>query len=67
MNVERYYTASTLAGLPAMPNTKSEVIRCAQLNGWSIRKQAKSTEWEYSHNSLPLRTQSELLRREALI
>ncbi|OWV30166.1 transposase domain-containing protein [Halomonas campaniensis] len=61
-----WYSAKELAGLPGMPDTHSAVVRRAKRDGWQERKRTgKGGGKEYSLNSLPLETQTALLKQQA--
>jgi putative transposase len=63
---ERYFTAATLAGLPALPQTARGVLIMAQREQWAARQRAHGKGWEFALASLPADAQRELRRRDAI-
>lgn len=63
-SVERWYTASELAGLPGVPGTERRVRARAEAAGWQSRpRRERGGGREYPLSSLPTATQAALLLR----
>ncbi|MCS4503860.1 Mu transposase C-terminal domain-containing protein [Arhodomonas aquaeolei] len=59
-----WFTATELAGLPGVPETRSAVIRRAKRDEWESRRRAgRGGGREYAFTSLPVETQAAILER----
>lgn len=64
-----WFTTKELVGLPGLPEHSQNISRMAKKNGWEFRQKegVKGVAYEFSMNSLPIQTQTALMKKQGKV